>query len=60
MNTTIRDRIDRLINAEADMIDALNESLGYIQMRGARLDLSEKALDKLCAKVRKAIEKATK
>ena len=48
----------RLIAAAPDLLDALNESLGYIQMRGAKLDLSEKALDELCAKVLKAIAKA--
>jgi hypothetical protein len=47
-----------LISAAPELLAALNESLNYVVLRGAGMDLSRDALNKLCAEIRAAISKA--
>jgi hypothetical protein len=48
----------RLIAAAPELLAALIESLNYVVMRGAGMDLSQEALNELCAGIRAAISKA--
>ena len=47
----------RIIAAAPELLSALNESLNYVVLRGAGMDLSRDALNKLCAEIRAAIAK---
>lgn len=48
----------RIIAAAPELLSALNESLNYVVLRGAGMDLSHEALNELCAGIRAAIAKA--
>jgi hypothetical protein len=48
----------RLICAAPELLAALIESLNYVVLRGAGMDLSSDALNGLCAAIRAAISKA--
>jgi len=48
----------RLICAAPELLAALIESLNYVVLRGAGMDLSKEALNELCARIRAAIAKA--